>query len=416
VSQAITLTTIIPAQELKAISQERDIPQTMRQEGDEPSRKFLKLLEEKKQGAVQDQEKAQTPGRLEREQSVEKQASSAMRKRDLAVEIPQQDRSREMTQNVRALVERTGTLQKDLQELKLQLKRALEEPKRAFEQIKKTPNVPVNMLIHAPMEQGARRTNSVSEDKTSRETKKIGAVLDARERGEVAVKPKAVVVDLRDSVKTQTAEKSAAIKKETGSKSNTAKLADDVTKSDGQESGTIRYFTKASQIADAHVTNAAHEPEHGGAAGASQTVREPVTLPRLAETLKNEMVKHTGIILRNNGEGEINMVLKPESLGSVRVKFSVEDNNIVGKIFVENNTVKQIVESNLDNLTNSFHDQGFGKSMIEVFVQGEGMNQPQSRDEAHNIIRFADRRGDYVDPVFSTQETSPDYEYVNIVL
>ncbi|RPJ06092.1 MAG: flagellar hook-length control protein FliK [Spirochaetaceae bacterium] len=413
VSQAITLTTIIPAQELKTISQEHDFSQSKIREGDEPSRKFLKLLEEKKRGAEQDHDKVQPSGRLDREQNAEKNTLAAARKKDVPVENLHEDKSREMSRNVRALVERTGTLQKDLKELKLQLKKVLEEPKRTPEQVRKTPYIQVSTMMQNQTDQGAKKITQSANDKNLHETRKIGSLKDGKERVETAAKPKAVIIDLRDTVKTQVDSKNTSGKKEVVYKNNSARPVDEITKADGQESGTIRYFSKAGMLAESQAANISHDENH---ADFSQTVKDPVSLPRLAETLKNEMVKHTGIILKNNGEGEINLVLKPESLGSVRVKLSLEDNNIVGRIFVENNTVKQILESNLDDLSNSFYNQGFGKSVIDVFVQGEGSQNQNAGEDKDNVLKFANSRTEYLDPAFSCQEIAPDYEYVNIVL
>ncbi|HEQ72660.1 MAG TPA: flagellar hook-length control protein FliK, partial [Spirochaetia bacterium] len=92
---------------------------------------------------------------------------------------------------------------------------------------------------------------------------------------------------------------------------------------------------------------------------------------RFGEIMKNEMVKHTGVIVKNGGNGEIHLVLKPESLGSVRIRMNIEDNHIVGKIIVDNNTVKAIVEENLSNLENALQEDGYENPAFDVFVAGD---------------------------------------------
>jgi flagellar hook-length control protein FliK len=97
---------------------------------------------------------------------------------------------------------------------------------------------------------------------------------------------------------------------------------------------------------------------------------------RLADVMKNEMVKHTGLVLKNNGQGEIHLVLKPESLGSVRIKLNLLDNHIVGKIIVDNNTVKQIMEENLGNLETALQQNGYQTASFDVTVAGGHQQGP----------------------------------------
>jgi flagellar hook-length control protein FliK len=98
---------------------------------------------------------------------------------------------------------------------------------------------------------------------------------------------------------------------------------------------------------------------------------------RMAEVMKNEIVRHAGLVLKNNGNGEIHLVLKPESLGSVRIKLNLEDNHIVGKIIVDNNTVKQIMEENLGHLETALQQNGYETAAFDVSVAGEKKNAPE---------------------------------------
>ncbi len=92
---------------------------------------------------------------------------------------------------------------------------------------------------------------------------------------------------------------------------------------------------------------------------------------QLKQALSAELVKQTRMIIGNGGNGEIHLVLKPESLGNVRVRLNIHDNNLVGKIFVDNNTVKEMVQGSLANLYNAFKQDGFNQAMINVFVGSE---------------------------------------------
>ena len=101
-----------------------------------------------------------------------------------------------------------------------------------------------------------------------------------------------------------------------------------------------------------------------------------------------EIVKQAGIILKNNNSGEIRLVLKPEKLGNVRIKLNLQDNNIVGKIIVENINVKEVFEHNLESLHRAFRQEGFQTSGLEVSVGG-GEQKGEGREEAQS---FAGRR------------------------
>jgi len=113
---------------------------------------------------------------------------------------------------------------------------------------------------------------------------------------------------------------------------------------------------------------------------------------RLADVMKNEMVKHTGLILKDGGGGEIHLVLKPESLGSVRVRLNLDDNHIVGKIIVDNNTVKQIMEENLGHLETALQQNGYQAAAFDVSVAGERRNAPE--EEAFSDLFEGERESD----------------------
>ena len=51
---------------------------------------------------------------------------------------------------------------------------------------------------------------------------------------------------------------------------------------------------------------------------------------KFQEALRNEVVKHSTFILKDNGGGELRLVLKPESLGRVRINLNLNNNNIAG--------------------------------------------------------------------------------------
>ncbi|MFO7849188.1 MAG: flagellar hook-length control protein FliK, partial [Spirochaetia bacterium] len=104
-------------------------------------------------------------------------------------------------------------------------------------------------------------------------------------------------------------------------------------------------------------------------------------LRQLKEQLNGQIVKKSGIVLRNNGNGEIRLNIKPEHLGSVRIRVSLEDNHIAGKIYVENSNMKEVFEQNMNNLQRQFEENGYESASLEVSV-GDGKNHREKNQNS----------------------------------
>ena len=120
----------------------------------------------------------------------------------------------------------------------------------------------------------------------------------------------------------------------------------------------------------------------------SLTQQQTAVLEKLKADGNNEIVKQTKMILNDSNSGELRMVLKPERLGFVRIRLNLDDNNIVGRIIVDNNNIKEIFENNMDSLLKNFKESGFGSASLEVSVGG-GKNQQQNMD---NNKRFFSKK------------------------
>jgi flagellar hook-length control protein FliK len=108
------------------------------------------------------------------------------------------------------------------------------------------------------------------------------------------------------------------------------------------------------------------------------------------ETLRSEFVRRAGIIVRDGG-GELRLILKPESLGSVRINLNLSGNHIEGRIIVENNTVKEMFESQLTNLSQAFKEDGFESTALEVAVGGrQGRRSSKEPDPRLATRKFED--------------------------
>jgi len=102
--------------------------------------------------------------------------------------------------------------------------------------------------------------------------------------------------------------------------------------------------------------------------GEAPTGPPPSLLRAFQERLIPEFVRHTGIILKEGGSGEIRLLLRPESLGSVRIRLALGETSLEGRIVVENSTVKDLVEASLDHLRQALRAGGFQSASLEVAV------------------------------------------------
>jgi flagellar hook-length control protein FliK len=124
---------------------------------------------------------------------------------------------------------------------------------------------------------------------------------------------------------------------------------------------------------------------------------------QLRETLGNRIVKQSGIILRNNESGEIRLTLRPEHLGSVRIRIQLEEHHLQGRIVVDSTAVKEVFDENLEALQRAFRDSGFHSASIDVAVGGDGTHErrqaslPTERAERERFELTARAVGEFAD-------------------
>jgi hypothetical protein len=92
-------------------------------------------------------------------------------------------------------------------------------------------------------------------------------------------------------------------------------------------------------------------------------------LQRIREMSGSDLVRTVGLVVRDGG-GEIRLTLKPESLGSVRIRLSLEDGKIEGRIVVDTPEARQAFEAGIDGLTRALQADGFQTGSLQVSVSG----------------------------------------------
>lgn len=140
-------------------------------------------------------------------------------------------------------------------------------------------------------------------------------------------------------------------------------------------------------------------------------------MEKLKNSLQNDIVKHTKIILKENGNGEIRIVLKPESLGSIRMRVNLQNNHIDGRIFVENINIKEIVDQAMNNLNAAFKQEGFDSVSLKVSVgHGNGQEQQDGREQEPAEYTYAEAAEEFEKNLELLFDLNLDYSRVNLFI
>ena len=126
-----------------------------------------------------------------------------------------------------------------------------------------------------------------------------------------------------------------------------------------------------------------------------------------------EVVKQTGIILKNGGGGEIRLVLRPENLGSIRIRLALNESSLEGRIVVDNNSVKELVESSLDNLKNALRMEGYQTNLdVSVGHRRSWSGNEQAQTQPTGWLGSGREEFDKAVPLYLDMKL--DYELVNL--
>ena len=117
------------------------------------------------------------------------------------------------------------------------------------------------------------------------------------------------------------------------------------------------------------------------------------------QDLMGKLVEKAQVAI-NNGKSEVLMSLNPEYLGKVRLKISMEGDNFVGKIFVDNAEIKDIFAKNLDTVITSLNEIGINIEGFDVMLRQDMPNEEFSEFADNNSFgRFGGEGGDFAEEV-----------------
>ena len=118
--------------------------------------------------------------------------------------------------------------------------------------------------------------------------------------------------------------------------------------------------------------------------GSSGSIFENLLARELRQNFNGDIVRHASFLLRDGNEGTIRLVLKPESLGNVKIHLEMAENKIIGHIVVETEEAMRAFEKEITSLEKAFEDTGFEGASLEMSLASDsGENQ---RQEAEAIL------------------------------
>ncbi len=144
-------------------------------------------------------------------------------------------------------------------------------------------------------------------------------------------------------------------------------------------------------------------------AGAQGSVFEHMLSEQIANNA-GDIVKAGTIVLKDNDTGSINMILKPESLGNVKVSLKLTDNVISGQIVVHSKEAFDAFKQNMDTLRQAFQDSGFNNAELTLSYQDSSSNQAFAQNQQKSGEQFLSNQvyGDY-----ASDENSRGVDAVN---
>jgi flagellar hook-length control protein FliK len=99
--------------------------------------------------------------------------------------------------------------------------------------------------------------------------------------------------------------------------------------------------------------------------------------PKPDQNLFNQIMEGTKLSISED-VSEMFLKLKPDNLGNLSMKISIERGIVVARFDVESQMVKETIESNLEDLRNALSDKGFEIKEFNVSVNKDSDNQESS--------------------------------------
>lgn len=130
------------------------------------------------------------------------------------------------------------------------------------------------------------------------------------------------------------------------------------------------------------------------------------------ETVMDQVVRYASVQLREQGSGELRLKLHPQSLGEVRIALQLHNDEVSGRIWVDNSVVKDMFEQNLAQLQQSLAERNLQMNEVSVFVSDHQADSSEEfvAPEAEQAVGESESMGiEYYDIAFENN-------YVNVLV
>ena len=97
-----------------------------------------------------------------------------------------------------------------------------------------------------------------------------------------------------------------------------------------------------------------------------------------------EFVKAGNIVLKDNNQGSINLILRPEGLGNVKISLNLDDKNLSAQITVQTKEAMDAFRESIPSLKQAFAESGFDTGSFDLNFSNNQQNFAQGGNEGQN--------------------------------
>jgi len=153
----------------------------------------------------------------------------------------------------------------------------------------------------------------------------------------------------------------------------------------GVMANTAKASGQAQQVSQ---PQAAAGSQHSGKAQASapMTDTEKLVRSRQAEIVK-QIVRSARLMTKGDGTQELKLILKPESLGWLKMNVSMQGQKMTALITAENDSVRTMLEQNIHQLQTSLQNQNIRVHQIVIQVSGEQQATMNMNDQDGELLK-----------------------------
>lgn len=130
---------------------------------------------------------------------------------------------------------------------------------------------------------------------------------------------------------------------------------------------------------------------------------------------QSQLMNEIENVIKSGDKKLITLNIYPEELGSVKVSLDFTDNNVTAKINVSNDTVRQVILTQADNLKSSLNESGIQLAALNVFVDNSEEKATQEAKTKRKSTNEDDKKvviKDIPNPVKIKNMGYNTYDYV----